>query len=473
MAKVTPPPRIAIIGGGFCGVMVAAHLLRAPRPLEVVLINRPHATPTASGTLARGLAYGTDSPLHLLNVPAARMSAWPDAPDDFLAFLRQQGQAVGEGDFVPRAWYGRYLQHVFGHAMRDAASSITVIQDAVLDITISAHAKHTLQFGARPPLEADAVVLALGHFAPEPPSELPEEVRQSPRYVNDPWAEDALARVPIDRPVLAIGTGLTLYDVAQTLAAGAPEGAIRVTALSRRGLLPQAHRNALLHPQFSLAPMLAEAFESRPQIRAWLHALRKVVAAHEGAGGDWRDIMASLRPHTPALWHQLSDAERRRFLRHLKPYWESHRHRAAPETAQAMAGMIARGMLRIEAARVESVRSAGGAGFLVQYRQRSARQSMFLEVGSIINCTGPSSRAAAEPLLRAMMSRGLVQPDALSLGLQVAANYRLAPQHEAKIYYVGPLLRARDWEATAVPELREHAARCATEVLDQLLASRC
>jgi hypothetical protein len=36
------------------------------------------------------------------------------------------------------------------------------------------------------------------------------------------------------------------------------------------------------------------------------------------------------------------------------------------------------------------------------------------------------------------------------------------------LYYVGPLLRARDGEGTAVPELRQYAARLARTILDSV-----
>lgn len=71
--------RVAVIGAGFSGTMVACHLLR--RGARVCLFER-------SGTFGPGLAYGAAGPVHLLNVPVGSMSAHADVPDDFLGWVR-------------------------------------------------------------------------------------------------------------------------------------------------------------------------------------------------------------------------------------------------------------------------------------------------------------------------------------------------------------------------------------------------
>ena len=73
---------------------------------EITLIN-------GSGRFARGLAYGTQSADHLLNVPAARMSLDPGQPEHFVEWLRHRTAAeppVQGHEFVSRRLYGDYLQ---------------------------------------------------------------------------------------------------------------------------------------------------------------------------------------------------------------------------------------------------------------------------------------------------------------------------------------------------------------------------
>ena len=87
-----------------------------------------------------------------------------------------------------------------------------------------------------------------------------------------------------------------------------------------------------------------------------------------------------------------------------------------------------------------------------------------------MNCTGPSTdvRRLGDRLLDALRRRGLAVPDPLSLGLEVSDELALLDTEgrpSESLFLVGPLLKARFWEATAVPELREHAARVAERLL--------
>ena len=94
--------RVAIVGGGAAGVLTAVHLRRSKPDAQITLID-------ASGRPGTGAAYGTHDPTHLLNVPAPRMSAWPDDPDHFTRWLDQRAVTPAES-FAPRLAYGRYLQ---------------------------------------------------------------------------------------------------------------------------------------------------------------------------------------------------------------------------------------------------------------------------------------------------------------------------------------------------------------------------
>ena len=76
---------IVIVGGGFCGTVVAANLLRRPPPgpTRLVLIER-------DGAVGRGVAYADRGFPYLLNVPASRMSANTAAPNEFLEFVQRR-----------------------------------------------------------------------------------------------------------------------------------------------------------------------------------------------------------------------------------------------------------------------------------------------------------------------------------------------------------------------------------------------
>ena len=491
---------IVIIGAGFCGTMMAVRLLNsAAGRIDVVLINRPQpanasansdaeaktspadrAAQERSKSLARGLAYGTNSADHLLNVPAGRMSAFEELPDDFEAYLQRLNLAVDGGSFVARKWYGDYLRSTLDAAALRTSQS----QDGPRLITKHATVTdlHRLADGRvqlavvdehqEMHLVADSVVLALGNFLPADVRLLDARFYQSANYLRDPWRVGALSRLDLSRPVVLIGTGLTMMDVAATLKrhAVATGKTLSLIAISRRGLLPQPHRLHLDSPTFHGPP--SDIFDAATA-RHYLRSVRRRVDQIEAEGGDWRDVVASLRPITPALWAKLPAFERRRFLRHLRPYWESHRHRAAPGAAAFLQGLIASGELQIRAANFVHVNETGKT-ITVTIRPRGELQTVDIVAGSVVNCTGPSSNIQAEPLLANMHQQGMIRSDVLSLGLEVADDYRVIDGEGRpvdEIFYVGPLLKARHWEATAVPELRKHVKAAADAVVQSLARS--
>lgn len=521
---------IAIIGAGFSGTVIAARLLRAkhPHPIQVVLINRiapvagigagatPAATEqTANDNLGRGLAYGTKSDLHLLNVPCGRMSAFPEDEADFLNFLRSRSVVAGSGDFVLRRWYGEYLRQLLdasaSEASQQSKNTLQMINGEVTSLrwsetdaspisqpmqsnrtTRRAH----LQFSDGRTLQADRVVLALGNFAPANPI---LNVREgsaestgftSPRYVSDPWATNALVNIDTSKPVVLIGTGLTMFDIVLTLSAQYPDA--QFIALSRRGLLPQAHRRAeallpahalaLGHtskPHFDRAPdnMLQNAATARTYVRA----VREKIAQYTRIGGDWRDVIASLRPITPQLWQRLPAIERGRLLRHVRPYWESHRHRAAPQIAAAIDALIGSGRLSIRSARIQAIEPVGDMLRLaIRPRHQTEKtppttpaETKMLIATAVINCTGPTSdyRVAREALLLQLETDGMLLADLDRLGIAVNQQLQVLDRNgtvQPQLYCVGPLLKSGFWEATAVPELRAHAKAAVEHMLASL-----
>jgi uncharacterized NAD(P)/FAD-binding protein YdhS len=455
---------VLIIGAGFSGAACAANLLRTRvhGGLHVILVNR-------SGTMARGLAYGTQSRDHLLNVPAGNMSALPHDPHHFLRFCQRERPDTESDTFVSRRLYGDYLEWMLREAEAEACAwadaCLTRIVGEVRHITPdagSSKVKVTLADGCL--LEVDRVVLGFGNLAPRTP-EMLQAIAGSERYVRDPWGENALDALDTAQPIMLLGTGLTAVDVAARLLRRAP--AQPLYAVSRRGLLPQAHRDrgASSPPLAVSAPSLAELGAT---VREQVRALRQCVERAQEQGQDWRDVIASLRPITPAWWQSLSSQERSRFLRHLQPHWDTHRHRMAPAAADAFAVAVRRGCVQPMAGRLVAV-DERPCGIDVTLRPRGAVATRRLDVGAIVNCTGPDSdlRRVADPLIRQLLGDGIIAVDSLGLGLDVTYEGAVVDARGAAsdlIFYVGPLLKARDWEATAVPELRVHAHRAARAI---------
>ena len=170
---------------------------------------------------------------------------------------------------------------------------------------------------------------------------------------------------------------------------------------------------------------------------------------------DWREVVTSIRHDTPALWQRLDTDERRRFLDHLRPYWETHRHRSSPETALGVAELIEAGRLHVIAGRLERLSDDGDA-VLVTFSRRGTTTLESLRVGKVLNCTGPDTDLARvrDPLVAALRRDGLIRPDELGLGLDSDEDGRLIAadgRTSSRLSLVGPLRKGRLWENTAVP----------------------
>ena len=77
-------------------------------------------------------------------------------------------------------------------------------------------------------------------------------------------------------------------------------------------------------------------------------------------------------------------------------------------------------------------------------------------------------KRSVDPLIVSLRDDGLIAPDGLNLGLRTTAHGACvaADGHASDdLYYLGPLLRATHWEATAATELRNHAEQMARHLV--------
>jgi uncharacterized NAD(P)/FAD-binding protein YdhS len=430
---------IAVVGAGASGTLTAVHLLRRART-RVVLID-----PSVHG---HGVAYSTDDDQHLLNVCAASMSGLADEPEDFVRWCRGRGLPVQPEDFLPRRLYGAYLQDLlvrFGDRLR--LWSVSARVENVLEPLF--HGGVRLVLSDRRVILADAAVLALGN-PPPAPLELPAAVSSS-AFVGDPWAPGALDGLRDARRVAILGTGMTAVDVALSVAASSP-GA-EVNAISRRGWLPRAHlpggpptpRTLELQAGCSLEQILATVggeIASRP------HA--------------WRAVIDGLRPRTAELWQGLTAAERERFDRELRPYWDIHRHRLAPEVARRVHELTASGRLAVHAGGLRSL-SAGVAGGV----RAELADGHRIEADVFVNATGPSRElgASSNPLVKRLLASGRARCDELGVGIATSSDGALIDfegEASRRCFTLGPPRRGELLESTAIPEIRQQAAQLAS-----------
>jgi len=310
-------------------------------------------------------------------------------------------------------------------------------------------------------LVADKLILAPGPLGGGDPIPIPREVRDSGRYVADPWAPGALDRARRERQVLIVGTGLTMVDVALSLCTN--ERGPRVRAVSRHGLVPKRHRRDLT--RLRRFPLPTSSGELAPVMAAILGQVGRVAQQ----GDDWRDVIDSMRPVTPALWKALKTEEKRRFLRELQRLWDVHRFRMAPAVADRLEQLEADGRFAFGAGSIVSLEPHGD-GVRVSLRTLGCHELDLVDAGAIVNCSGAGCdlRRDAPPLLRSLLDAGAARPDELGLGLDVAADGALLDAEgraSERIYVVGALRKGVEWEAIGVTEIRDHSAAAAARIV--------
>jgi uncharacterized NAD(P)/FAD-binding protein YdhS len=459
------PQDIAIVGAGFTGSLLALHLLQRSQPGDrIYLIER-------NAQFGRGLAYSTGNPNHLLNVRAGNMSAYADQPDHFVQWLRRLPKATQTmlneyptlTTFVPRGLYGSYIQQQLGEELwrRGHGPNLYLVTDEAVRV----HREPSAAKGAKPlsvelgvgrRLAVDRCVFATGNLLP---------TKNKGAIVGNPWDEKALADLDQQSDVVVLGSGLTMVDTVISLLDRGHKG--RIVAVSRRGLLPRLHLSAgiddLPRPwQFDAPPTGHNVLRLLRQIRA---------ACREAAvqGQDWHVVIDGLRSHTQRLWQEMPTAERARFLRHLRPWWDVHRHRSATRAMARILEAIQRRQLMVVAGRIESmVPAADHLSIVVRPRGKDGR--MTLNAQRVLDCTAltPDLSKLELPLLRDLIAGGGARADALGLGLDVAPTGALidARGKAAKdLFAVGPITRGTFWEITAVPDIRVACEALAEQLL--------
>jgi uncharacterized NAD(P)/FAD-binding protein YdhS len=448
--------RIAIIGAGFSGSLLAVQLLQRFLPNARIYLIEKRAP------FGRGLAYSTGNPNHLLNVRAGRMSAFADDPDHFMNWLGQSAEArastggasIRPDTFVPRRLYGAYIQDLLGNEIWQGGKgrNLFLVPDEAVAIEPRAGGLVVEMRGGRR-YDVEAAVLAIGNF---PNDDV------SAHYHGDPWSPGAVADLDADAPLLLIGTGLTMVDTAISLLDQGHRGPIH--AVSRRGLLPRRHADA---PHIGVN----RATFASSSVTDLLQEVRRIVRAKDSNKAIWRSVVDGIRPFTQELWQSLSDAERARFLRHLRPWWDVHRHRMAPDVADVIDQVIAAGQLRLAAARVQAM-APDQDGVSVTLRRRGSDQTEQLRVARVIDCSGPQYDYARinSDLVQNLLAQGSARPDPHHLGLDVTYESAIIDRRgvaSRRLYALGPVTRGTFWEITSVPDIREQCWNLA-----RLLAGR-
>lgn len=438
------PYRIAIIGGGCSGVLTAINLLRtsSEKRLHITLVEK-------SPQIARGLAYAVPSDRCKLNVPVSGMSAFSDDPENFLRWMRSREPTVAAEEFVSRRFYGEYLAELLDtHRQASRHHVLEIFHDEVVDLElIGATGTFLITLKQSKSFQVDACILAVGNIER---SQFGNESDCS--IFHSPYLTSSYEGLSNVSQILIVGTGLTAIDCVLEAEARGFRG--RYTMLSRHARLPLPHEVVPTSVDLqSHLPHIDEDVSLRSLVRT-IHSQARIAGSSQG-------LMLALRPHIQTIWHHLSTADKSRFLRHIRPFWEVHRHRIPQPHHETVLGLIGATRLEIVRGKLRSACSISG------------RTRVTIASSQVINqdfdraflCAGPESdlTKVTMPLVRKLIERKIIIPGDLKLG--VAPGVSSLPEPAQKRFrIIGPLQREELWEITAVRELRIEAERVAQEI---------
>ena len=452
---------VLIIGGGLSGTMLAVQLLRLPGRRQILVIE-------PRSELGRGEAYSAVELGHTLNGNAARMSVDPDNADDLTQWLTDYIGAGGWPQaheqpvpiselFPPRGIFGLYAQQRLAEAKAQSASSVEHIRAEVVDLQVDADSVLlTLDNGQH--LRGAHAVLATGMF---PAARTPQTQSSGLNAAAvDPWDVAAMRQLDPLSTVLIIGSGLTMVDAVVSLEQAGHRGPIEV--FSRHGLLPHVRRQPPGWEDF------LGADHSLRSPRQLLREVRRQCRIALAQGIDWQAPLDTVRAHIGRLWSQASEREKRQFVRHVRPWWESHHHRSPPLSAQLVARLQREGRLRIRAASFKGLVPSDD-GVAIAVRLRGEQGLTHISGAALINSSGIEYdwRRVARPLPQQLLKRGLIQPGPLALGIAADASGAVLDaqgQVSARLFAMGPPLRGMWWESTAVTDVALQAKALASKL---------
>ena len=446
--------RVTVVGGGFSGAVFAHHLLRASRVPVVIDIVEDRVR------LGAGVAYSASAPHQTTNIPTQRMSVYADDPTHFERWLLARGN-TGESRFEHspnRFDFGTYMDELVhgtepahpGSALQHRRGRVSAIvrNDGRLDVREEGAATWP----------ADAVALATGNPVPLPPRAL-IAVASDRRVVLDPWAGNALDAVrPHDR-VLILGTGLSMGETVTGLRAAGHRGGL--VAIARRGRRPERGMIQSAQPFGN--------FEThRPKTAvALLRHFRDETRRAEAAGLSWRSVAVGARTHGREIWASLPTSEQKRFVRHLKPFWEALRHVMPGPVHDLLAKEERSGRLQVWAASLRTLEALpDGLRATLHRRGTAPGQVVHERFDAVLNCTGPAYATLTEtdPFWAALARARLVRPDQVGLGIAVddfgrALDQDGSPQNDLLV--LGTLARGTFGELTGIVELSRQAREAA------------
>ncbi len=434
---------VAVIGGGFSGALVALNILAHPALQKgvVVTIIDPR------GTFGPGLAYTVPSDRFKLNVRAQAMGAFPHDPAGFLQWLRSHGHNFGGEEFVSRRLYGLYLQDLVSGASASRGDALQLVQGEAVGIAdLGAERGFSIRLADSSSIAADACIVAIGNVMRKGVGP-----RAGAPALLAPYDPGSYTGIRDCSTILIVGSSLTAVDVILECEGLGFSG--HYSVVSRHGRFPLPHEDLSLLPAAELPP----AWDTPGTARNLL----KIVRRASRRCGSSQPVFIAMREGTQRMWQGLPMSEKRAFLRHVRPFWDIHRHRVPAEHLEAIHQLQAAGRLALFAGRV--IQAKEGIAEVALRGSTATPTVLPFQRGFL--CIGPEGdlSRSASPLVKDLIDSGLLKAGPLALGASPECSLR-----EPRLFVVGPLQREALWESTAVQELRERAHHVAQRIAEAL-----
>ncbi len=453
--------RVAIIGGGFSGLAVAYHLFHGLNTLSAL----PYGTAEnfncvliePRSEIGTGVAYQTKSAHHLLNVRAKAMSINDLEPDSFSFWLREKGRQSTPDDFASRVDYHHYLNDSLASKIRQTGDLNGVprfrrVADSVESLS-KRNGKFELTCTSGAIFRAGLVVFAIGNVASR--SKLSASL-------SSPWDEKTYRNISQKKSIAIVGAGLTSIDI--VLEAESRGFAGSYSIISRHAQFPHTNGKVPSPIPDAIKSWASDFGQTPASLHRRLKSLREAIEHFENIHA----VIDSLRPYTQAIWRSFTETEQRRFTRHLRSYWDIHRHRAPEITFRKILELKDVGRLKQVKGKLLGAEMANDRHRINLMDGEGNRVTHEYDV--VVNGMGLCSdiHRADSALLTSLLQDGLLSADSLGIGIrsndkgQIVTKSGAAEEH---MYTLGSLRRGELWESIAVPELSVQARLVAESIL--------
>jgi uncharacterized NAD(P)/FAD-binding protein YdhS len=447
----TPIHDVVIIGGGLSGATTAIHLVRtAKAPLSIAVIE-------PRDQLGRGLAYSNAERDYRLNGPAARHTIYPDELSHFQDWYlaegldrRDPGAADAPGYFFPSRYdFGSYLdveaqKHI---AQNPSGSDLKHILDRAVDV-VEKDCVFQITLASGKLVQTRVVVVAAAPGRATMPAAFSAYSHDDVEFLPDPWDTDRVRRIPKSASVLLIGMAQTASDVAAILLKYGHTGPI--TLVSRRGIRPRArpplNPNSYLRdeiPENEKHRQFLDQAGSLKSASTILQQLRREARVATDRSHSWLPAMEMLRDLITDHWYQFPLAEKRRFLRHGRTWYDVHRFRLPPQIETSIEKARERGQLRFISANIVDVISHR-RHLEVRLRERGKADVTTVSYDVAVNCTGLENQPSRtnSPFLQSLITRGYAKQHGTELGFDVDVRGHAVDRNgdvNKSLFIVGPL----------------------------------